>query len=235
MSDEVGYETLDLLARQDAFNRWMYETISPYCQGKILEIGSGLGNLSQFFIAKGADLTLSDCEVAYHQALRERFAGQHPLAVMLGKPDYREVYADLIGAFDTVYALNVVEHIDDDLMAMKAIYDFLRPGGKAIILVPAYMQLYNGFDEALRHFRRYNRPSLSRLLRRSGFELERCFYFNASGLLGWYVVGNLLGKRQIPDGPMDLYNRFVPVHRLIDRCLAGKMGLSVIAVGRRPV
>jgi len=43
LKDEKGYQTLEVIAKADKFNQWMFETIRPYCRGSILEIGSGIG------------------------------------------------------------------------------------------------------------------------------------------------------------------------------------------------
>ena len=48
--DKFGLETLDTIAEADKFNEWMYQILKPFCNGEILEIGSGIGNISSFFI-----------------------------------------------------------------------------------------------------------------------------------------------------------------------------------------
>ena len=55
VEDKEGLNTLETISKADKFNRWMFDTISPYCKGRILEIGSGIGNISQFFINVNAD------------------------------------------------------------------------------------------------------------------------------------------------------------------------------------
>ena len=65
MRDKAGYETLLSVAKADQLNRWMYETIRPYAKGNILELGSGLGNISKFFVRDGASITLSDIDEDY--------------------------------------------------------------------------------------------------------------------------------------------------------------------------
>ena len=92
----------------------------------------------------------------------------------------------------------------------------LRPGGRLVLLVPAYEFLYNSFDELLGHYRRYTRKSLSALLQREGFSIVDTHYFNAAGIAGWWFSGVVLGKKKLPEGQLALYNRLVPFIRLAD-------------------
>ena len=68
-----GTETLKVISSADNFNQWMYQTIKPYCKGNILEIGSGIGNISQFLLSDGFDITLSDLSASYFDILNDKF------------------------------------------------------------------------------------------------------------------------------------------------------------------
>ena len=112
--DLEGMQTLENISGAPKFNRWMYETVAKHCSGDILEIGSGLGNISDFFISDGYSLALSDLRENYLDILSEKFS---PTALDifqldLEHPDFEMVYQKYIGRFDTVFALNVVEHIE---------------------------------------------------------------------------------------------------------------------------
>jgi SAM-dependent methyltransferase len=74
---------------------------------------------------------------------------------------------------DGVTALNVLEHIDDDLTALKEIYRILKPGGIAHVEVPAGPSLFDMYDEVLLHFRRYRLSDLAALAIHAGFTIER--------------------------------------------------------------
>jgi SAM-dependent methyltransferase len=236
-NSKYGTETLEIISAADNFNRWMYETIRPYCHGNILEIGSGIGNISQFFVKDGADITISDIDISYFSDLENKFRGFSSLKgihqIDLSEKKIEKKYPDLIGKFDTVFTLNVVEHIEDHRQALENAYKMLRAGGRVIILVPAFKWLYNGFDEQLGHYRRYNVRILKKLLESTGFRVTLSRYFNFVGILGWYFSGNILRKKMIPDGQMRLYNHLVPVWRLIDFFTHRFAGLSVIQVGEK--
>lgn len=230
--DREGWETLDAIAEADKFNEWMYETIKPYCSGRILEIGSGIGNISKFFIDAKADITLSDIRPVYCGVLKNRFPGARDIIQLnLTHPTFDSEYVQHLGNYDSVFALNVVEHIEDDTLAIRNCHKLLKVGGRLIILVPAYAQLYNRFDRELEHFRRYTKKGLNQIMVREKFQIEHSQYFNFMGIPGWYVSGKLQRNKTIPKSQMSLYNKFVPLFKLIDKCLFNMVGLSVISVG----
>jgi ubiquinone/menaquinone biosynthesis C-methylase UbiE len=78
---------------------------------------------------------------------------------------------------DVVIALNVLEHIKDDETALRQIYRILKPGGYAIIEVPANQKLYDFFDEQLKHFRRYHLENLCDMARKSNFSIIKASHF----------------------------------------------------------
>ncbi len=221
-------------ARQ--LNQWMFDTIRPYVKGSILEIGSGIGNISNIFVQYGIPLTLSDLDTRYCRMLEDRYAGEPMIrgirSIDLGHADFENQYAELLGRFSTVFALNVVEHICNDKLAIANAKLLLRTRGHLIVLVPAYTALYNGLDKGLDHWRRYNRESLRKLLS-NDFEILKTQYFNLAGIVGWWLSGTVLKKQELPLGQLEVYDRLVPLFRIADAITFNQVGLSVIAIGRK--
>jgi 2-polyprenyl-3-methyl-5-hydroxy-6-metoxy-1,4-benzoquinol methylase len=236
-ADPVGLKTLEHFSGTRQFNRWMYDQIAPFCKGRILEIGSGIGNLSDFLLSDHDEVTLSDIKPAYCRRLEETFGSRHSLRgvypIDLAVQDIEEVYPQLMGTFDTVIALNVVEHIGNHELAIRNTRKLLKEGGMAVILVPAYEGLYNPQDEALGHFRRYSRKSLSGLLSGQHLEVVHTQYFNAAAIPGWWILGSLFRMKEIKSGLLNIYDRMVPMLKVIDQLCGRKVGLSVIAVAGR--
>ncbi|HEX6180936.1 MAG TPA: class I SAM-dependent methyltransferase, partial [Chitinophagaceae bacterium] len=234
--DQEGLETLQAIALADQFNEWMYQTIKPFCKGRILEIGSGIGNISTFFIRDGAQIMLSDIRPTYCEFLSKHFAdkknceGVVPLDLV--HPEFDQQFAGLLNSFDTVFALNVVEHIEDHDLAIRNALKLLRRGGNLVILVPAGQWLYNRFDKELGHYRRYTRKKLKAVMA-PYTKLLHTQYFNLAGMPGWFISGKILGKKTIPKGQMKLFNKLVPVFKFMDRLVAHKIGLSVIGIGQK--
>ena len=236
--DIVGESTLEIIAKADKFNRWMYQTIKPYCKGRVLEIGSGIGNISTFFMQDQFEITLSDIRKGYCERLAATFK-QNPYFVGvesldLTDADFDQKFSSHLGKYDTVFALNVVEHIYDDELALGNCKKLLKTNGQLVILVPSYQKLYNGFDKELGHYRRYTKSLLSQVFLKNKFEIIHKQYFNFIGIFGWYITGNLLKKKTIPGGQMKLYNTMVPLFRIIDKMVFNTVGLSTIVVGRKP-
>lgn len=227
--DMEGMMTLNVIEKADRFNEWMYRTIGAHCHGRILEIGSGIGNISQFFVRDGRDIVLSDLRENYIEILKQKFTNL-ALRIDLAHPEFETEYAGLIGTFDSVFALNVVEHIEDDTLAIANCRRLLKDGGTLVILVPAFQALYNTFDVELEHFRRYTKKTLRAVIERNAFSVKKLFYFNLIGIAGWYFSGNILKKKTIPEGQMGLFNLLVPIFKLADAVTFKTIGLSVICV-----
>ena len=228
--DFEGEENLRAIAEADKFNEWMYQQVVPHCTGKILEIGSGIGNISYFFDRDGMDIDLSDIREQYRSYLKKSYEKRAVLDMDIVADGFVEMHGDKLGTYDAVFALNVVEHIKDDKLAIENMIKLLKPGGKIIILVPAYQWLYNGFDVALEHFKRYTKSRLLGIFPPTGAKLIRSWYFNFAGIFGWFLVGSVMKKKLIPESNMKLYNVLTPIFKIADKVVLNKMGLSVIAV-----
>lgn len=234
----VGLTTLQHLSEAKRLNQWMFETIRPYVKGEVLEIGSGIGNISSFFVEAGIPITLSDLDLHYCSLLEKNFENENKVKGIyqldLANSSFKSAYASLLGRFDTVFALNVVEHIPNDKLAIANAKLLLRRGGHLVVLVPAYTALYNGLDQGLEHWRRYNRHSLKKLLSKD-FEILKTQYFNLAGIVGWFLSGSVLKKATLPSAQVSLYDKLVPLFRIADTMTFNQVGLSVIAVGRKSV
>ena len=236
--DPAGRQTLEQFAEARRFNKWLFNTILPYCKGKILEAGSGIGNISELFLEHGFHLTATDVNEMYCGLLQKRFAG-HPrmdrvMQLDLSNPALDAIHPELRNGFDTVIASNVIEHIADDRLAVRNCKSMLKPGGNLILLVPAFQLLYNSFDRQLGHYRRYTIRQLGKLLESEHMKVIHSSYFNAAGLAGWILSGGLLKKKLIPKNQLLLFEKMVPVFKLLDKITFNRIGISVISVANKP-
>jgi len=210
------------------YNRWMFDRLRRWIGRRVLEIGSGIGNLSTFLVDR-EQLVLTDTREEYLSRLRQRFAGRPNIAVArLYLPNDDSAVARQ--RFDTIICLNVLEHVDDDLSSLVAIRRLLAPAGRLVLLVPALPALYGTIDRALGHHRRYTRAGLADLLRATGFTLAHIEYFNLAGIPGWWWAGRVLRRDTIPGGSLKLYDALVPLFRL-ERFIPWRLGQSLIAIG----
>lgn len=233
---DTGFKTLQTISKARQFNSWMYQTIRPYLDGNILEIGSGTGNISHYVLEANFELTLSDYEDEYVEILRQHFH-QLPnakdfLSIDLVDENFGDTYAELKESFDTVFLLNVLEHIPDEKMAIGNCYSLLKTGGTLIVLVPAYPFLFSRMDKELKHYRRYTKKTLNRLFIQNGLTVTKSFYFNFLGISGW-LWNKLFRKTEISHGKMDAFDKLVPFAKLLDKLLGKQIGLSVVSVCKK--
>ena len=233
--DAEGLETLQAIKEADAFNRWMYEQIASFIESPVLEIGSGIGNISKCCLNEGHSLVMTDIRTEYIDFLKENFSEQQQNIVRLDlvDEDFDEKHKSQFGKFKTVFALNVIEHIENDRLAIHNATKLLCDGGKLIVLVPAHAMLYNKIDRNLFHFKRYGFRDLSELMQAAPLKLEIVKGFNGLGIAAWVYGGLFSRNGVIAGGDMKLYNRLVPIAKWIDRLTFFKLGLSLIAVSRK--
>lgn len=138
---------------------------------RVLDLGCGTGfTLTQ--LPPGVRSVGLDYSPAALAFARERA----PSASLVRGSAYALPFAD--GAFDAVLALDVLEHLDDDLAAARELRRVLAPGGAAIVTVPAFASLWSAHDEALDHRRRYRLSQIERVMRDAGLEVEHASYYN---------------------------------------------------------
>ncbi|HEU0179975.1 MAG TPA: methyltransferase domain-containing protein [Blastocatellia bacterium] len=224
--------TLNQIAKLDRYNHWIYEHISHALGRRVLEVGSGTGNITQFLHADRREVMATDVVQSYRNELVRLF-GAHP-NVRVGKFDLTAKAPDAFVAdpFDSVVCLNVLEHIEDDLFALAQMRDSLSAGGNLALLVPAHRFLYGVFDRALGHFRRYEKRELADKLKKTGFVVREMKFFSLAAALPWLINGRLLKRDYIPAGQANLANRLVPLLKL-ERLIGPPCGLSLIAIAQK--
>ncbi len=234
--DNVGLDTLEAVSAAPKFNKWMFSQIQPFLKGPVLEIGSGIGNMSRLLIESFPDSFLSDFDKGYWRHLKEQFGEQeHVREVIhmdLVDKDFDRKFGKYFGTMSSVFALNVVEHIEDHKLAVENAKKLIVSGGNIIILVPAFQVLFNKFDVGLGHYRRYTKSSLSALMTSNNISVIESRYFNLLGVFGWFLDGRLLKKKSVSNNRMKIYDSILPIAKFLDMIMSRFIGLSVIVVGR---
>ncbi|HUJ51796.1 MAG TPA: bifunctional glycosyltransferase/class I SAM-dependent methyltransferase [Bryobacteraceae bacterium] len=228
--DESGGEILERLNRAPRFTKWMADVIRPYIGQRVLEIGAGTGNMS-FHLMPRTSYWATDVNPLYLDYLLTLRATRPYMRVARTNAMEAESYPHG-QSFDTVICLNVVEHVQDDLQALRNIWDALEPGGRAIILVPQGPQLYGTLDEVLGHFRRYTEEQLVGVSEQAGFRVEQVLKFNRPGVPAWWLNGRVLHRTTFGLGQIRLLNLLTPLFRMVDSWLP-LPPLSIIAILRK--
>jgi SAM-dependent methyltransferase len=224
-------EVLETLADARNYNDWISSLAFPYLGANPVEIGSGLGHQAAMWLQRGVPrLTLSDLEQRSVETLEQRFSGD-------GRVTVRRI--DLLDAapalFSSVVAINVLEHVHDDVRALRGARKLVRVGGRVIIFVPAFPFAMSRFDDEIGHFRRYTTGSLTDRLEAARLEPQVVRYVNAPGLLAWFVLMRLLRLRPSGGTFVRAWDRTViPIARRLEQRRPARFGQSVFAVAARP-
>ncbi len=224
-------ETLESLAGAVNYNSWLTSLAAPLLGDWPIELGSGHGDHAQAWLDCGVPrISVSEVDPRRLAHLRSRFAAEPRVAVTSF-----DVRAAPEGDHSAYVAFNVLEHIPDDVGALRAAHRLLRPGGLVIVLVPAFEFAMSRFDRQVGHIRRYTVPSLRSALSAADLEVERVHYVNLLGLPAWFVGMRVLGLAP-REGPMlaGWDRAVVPLARRWETGHRPPFGQSVFAVGRVP-
>jgi SAM-dependent methyltransferase len=191
---------------------------------RILDAGCGSGRnmieLAQLGPVTGVELSGASVEKA-----RQRGCGEVIEGSVLEMP-----FAD--ASFDLAVSFDVIEHLEDDLGALRELRRTVAPGGALLLTVPAYQWLWSGHDEINHHHRRYTRRSLQTVAEQAGWRQDRTTYFN-SLLLPVAIMLRVLDRfnRKTTESSLDLWVPPEPVNRVLELPLT--LESRIIARGGR--
>ncbi len=201
----------------------------------ILEVGCGNGGNLPLLAAYGQAYA-----VEMDDATRARASGRAVARVEKGWLPDGLPFGDR--RFDLIAALDVLEHVDDDHAALKALHDRLMPEGLLVVTVPAYGWLWGWRDEFSKHKRRYARPSLIAGLAEVGLDVIYSSYFNtllfpvavAYGKLEEFLFRSAYQALSVPPAPVNrALTAIFELERLFIPRVAFPYGLSILICARR--
>jgi SAM-dependent methyltransferase len=228
----AGRELENHLGGVDArrYRDYQLSLIGPHLGESVLEVGSGLGDVSAL-LTRARRLIVSDTDPACLDALRARFAGDRRVAVLELDLDAEVALGEQV---DSVLAMNVLEHIEDDAAALRALGRLLVPTGAVVLWVPAYPALYGDFDRMVGHYRRYTPASLRATVEAAGLVPELVRPVNLLGGIAWWAAVRRGRAGSASERLVRAYDRFVvPVTRALERHWSPPFGQSVLCVARR--
>ena len=228
-----GNQNLKTIENADNFTEWMYSEVKPYLRKNILEVGSGIGTYSEKIASdfKERKIIFSDIDDEYVAGLNKRFQDNKNVSCIKLNLENPSDFKNIKHKVDSAIALNVIEHIEDDVAALNNMYSLLERNSRFVVLVPAHKFLYNCLDESLGHYRRYTKQEIIQKVSRTKFKINKIFYFNFISIFGWYLNGNILKKTIINNNNMKFLNALVPGLKVFEKnILRNKIGLSLVAV-----
>lgn len=206
----MNYE-LKLCKEQKKFNDWMYSKMKPYLKGDILETGSGYGTFSEKIIRDfSGKVFLTEIDPNFMKILKKSFRSERVRILKLDL-DNKKDFSDLEIKFDSILSINVLEHVKDDIFALRMLKNILKPDGRIILLVPCHKFLFCSLDIAEGHHRRYSKKELEEKIKKAGLKIEKAFWFNMFAIPGRFVNGNIFQSRRTHASSFRLFNNLIPI------------------------
>lgn len=243
----MAADAIDAMARVERDHWWfrakhrlvLDELRRQGTAGVVVDVGAGTGGLLERLRAGGhraVGIELDPIALGHARRNQPRL----PLARALA-----EAVPVRAGGAAAVTALDVVEHLDDDVLALRELGRVVGPGGVVVVAVPAYQWAWSGHDVRLGHRRRYGRPKLIAAAEQAGLSVVRCTHFHSwLAPVAWVVrrtpVGRLMGGGSAEEASFG--NRWInralqlvtDVERTILARVDGPVGLSILLVARVP-
>ena len=227
-------DDLETMSEAHRYQAHVFDLFRAYIGKRVLEVGAGIGTMSRSLL----DVAERVVGIEPNQACATRARatlGDHPRFELrvchLEECDVTSLVAE---RFDTVACINVLEHIEDDVSALRLFGEIVAPSrGHVLVFVPAVQAAYGPLDAELGHHRRYLKGSLASAFASADLELTLLKYTNPIGLLAWMYNSWIRKSTSHSSQQIRLFETLVAPWALpLERLVPLPIGLSIVAVGR---
>ena len=222
------------VARRKIVQSFLKKHMSNKFEANVLEIGCGVGGNVELLGTAGRYLGI-DMHMPAIEYCSQKFP-KFDFICSRVEDISNELYAN---KFDSIFILDVLEHIHDEKVILAAARSYLKIEGKILVTVPAYQFLWAPHDDFVHHVRRYTKRRLRKVLEESGYKVERISYFNTLLLLPAIIqrlTTKLLNRKlsthlTTPPRPINwIFKEIFSQETRILKHLNSPAGLSIIAV-----
>lgn len=222
----TGTDNLEVMTEAVNYNRYLARLIEKYRFGacNVVDFGAGIGTFAEAVNTAGAEVVA--VEPDEDQRMRLSLKNIKAVGDIKDLPD---------NSIEMVYSINVMEHIEDDVSALRDIYSKLKPGSGVFIYVPAFQIIFSAMDTKVGHYRRYKRADLSAKMQQAGFKIVEARYADSLGFFASFVL-KYFGR---DDGGLNIaavkiYDRFIfPLSRALDFFVSRVVGKNLIVYARK--
>ncbi len=237
----VGEETFNSnMSKADNYFNWIYQALQPAIKCRLVEIGVGSApfidlypTLEGYFPADIDKKMVYDAEQSYAKK-QGRLSQISGIIGDASKVEFWKAVNDCQP--DSIVAVNVLEHIEDDnFFVAQARHALLPRKGLLALFIPAMPIIYGSMDVAAGHYRRYTREGIRQMVLRAGFKIKSLSYFNSLGAVLWYYQGRIIKTKDLNDKGLSrnilLYDRFgIPITKVLDIAFHGLFGQSIVLI-----
>lgn len=219
-------EVLEFFDISDNYRSYQIELFGNYVGKEILEVGAGRGKIIEI-LAQNSEkqFTLLELDKNFFDILNNKFNSKNIKVLEERTQNIKEK------KFDTIFYLDVIEHIEDDRFELDTAYNLLKKNGHLIIIVPAFQILFSKFDQRVGHFRRYRKEFFKRYSDEKNLKIKKLVYFD---FLGFFIILfskllNLTNSKKTTLG-IKIWNFLIPLSRLIDKITFHSIGKSIVCI-----
>ena len=231
-SNYIGNE-LEIFKEAINWKNYWLNSVKKYINGDVLEVGAGIG-VNTNLILNNCNNLISLTAIEPDKVLADKIL--EDIKVNKDQLEVKSCYLKDMPTskkYDTILYIDVIEHIKDDKEELEVAKTYLKEGGHLIILVPAHNYLFSSFDEAIGHYRRYNKSLLNNAVPKD-LNKVRVFYLDFFGLSA-SLANKLFLKQSYPTRAQILkWDRIiVPLSKLADKIIFHSLGKSLVGVWKR--
>ena len=220
------------------YSTWMYHKYEAYIGKKVFDVGAGMGRIVKYYIERCEQIVATDIFQSQIDYMNDHYNGY---------PCFGAVLLDILmddispyeNRFDTVICINVLEHLDNDRLAVKKMQDLLCVNGYLILIVPAFEKLYCQLDKNVGHHRRYDKGILRDIVESCNLQIIDNIYFNALGIIPYYIKGKMKVKENesfsttLNEYNGKIYNLASKILEPIEKHFPPPFGLSEIIIAQK--
>jgi SAM-dependent methyltransferase len=232
---EYRYEgqELDVFSQASHWKEYFRSIIKPYIGKSVIEVGAGIGATTAVLCTgRQAEWVCLEPDEEFRRVIEEKInSGELPANCRTRGGFVADL--DSLQQFDTILYIDVLEHIQNDVIELIEANRHLVEGGRLIVLSPACQFLYSQFDLSIGHQRRYDRNSMLALTP-GGCRVEHFYYLDALGMAP-SLANRFLLKQSNPSLQQILFwDRFLlPFSRILDRLVGFHFGRSALMIWRK--
>jgi 2-polyprenyl-3-methyl-5-hydroxy-6-metoxy-1,4-benzoquinol methylase len=231
---QYAADDLETMSEARQYQAHVFELLRPHVGASVLEVGCGIGTTGLRLAQIAERLVCIEPNLNCVSRARAALDGNPKISLRICHLEECARDELIAQRFDTIVCVNVLEHIEDDIRALRLFRELVAPtDGRALIFVPAVQAAYGPLDAALGHHRRYSKRTLRAAFDSAGLDLVALRYTNPIGLLGWMYNAHITGVTEHTPGQVKLFEQLVAPWALpLDRLVPPPIGLSLFAVGR---